>query len=138
MKLKSIIMSAAALVVGLSGTAFATTNYTPTERVHCTLNDAGKLTCSDINRTYLTESVYTADMETGVEKVFTFSAGAAFKSSTNEWAVFYAYKSPDGKNVKLKTINTSFAPDLVGGSWTAVKDFYTCTAGYMNCPIIVS
>lgn len=135
MKLKSLIVSAVALTLGMGGVAFASGDYFPPERMHCKLDQAGKMVCSDFNRQYLTESTHTADLPPGKDLVFNFSSGTAYKTNENEWAVFYTYKDPASKNVRIRTINTTIAPDMVNGNWTRYKDIYTCTAGYMSCPI---
>lgn len=131
MKVKALI---GMIALGLSGVAFAAGAYFPPERMHCKLNEAGNLSCSDFNRQYLTEATHTADLPAGKELVFNFSSGTAY-ADENEWVVFFTYKDASGKNIRIKTVSSSISPDLENGSWKAYKDIYTCTTGYMSCPI---
>jgi len=136
MKLKTIAGCAIALTMGLgSVVALAANDYYPPERLHCKTDAAGKLSCSDFNRKYLIEDTHTADFPAGKEIVFTFATGAAYFTDQNEWSVFYTFKDSSSKNVKLKTTNYSIQPNLTNGAWKKNKDIYTCTAGYMSCPI---
>jgi|GEM_PF-2121463 hypothetical protein len=136
MKLKTIIGSAVALTLGLGGVAFAAGDYFAPERMHCKIDNAGKLSCSDFNRSYLTEDTHTAQLPPGKDLVFNFATGAAyFDEGSNAWTVFFTYKDTSSKNVKLRSVNTSIQPDLKNGAWKKNKDIYTCTAGYMSCPI---
>lgn len=136
MKLKSIIGTAVVLTFGLGSiAALAAGDYFPPERLHCKTDVAGKLTCSDFNRKYLVEDTHTANFPAGKDVVFAFASGAGYVDSDNQWSVFYTFKEAGGKNVKLKSINTSIQPDLKVGAWKQIKDLYSCTAGYMSCPI---
>ncbi|VVC76597.1 hypothetical protein AQUSIP_19190 [Aquicella siphonis] len=135
MKLKTIIGGVFALMLGMGGTAFAAGDYYPPERLHCKADAMGKVVCTDFNRQYLVESTHTANLPTGKDLVFVFASGTAFSTDQNEWSVFYTYKDPDSRNVRLKTVNTSIKPSFTAGSWTKFKDFYTCTTGYMSCPL---
>jgi hypothetical protein len=135
MKLNSIFVCATAIAMGLvSVTAFATDNYYPPERLHCKADASGKLTCSDFNRKYLVEDTHTADFPAGKEVVLTFASGAAY-TDHNQWSVFYTFKDTHSKNMKLKSTSDSIQADLKNGAWKQLKDLYTCTAGYMSCPI---
>ncbi|MBX3708542.1 MAG: hypothetical protein KIT56_06390 [Gammaproteobacteria bacterium] len=135
MKLKTMVIGAVAIAFGLSGVAVAAGDYHPPERLHCKVNDAGNLSCFDFNRAYLVEATHTADLPPGKEVVFNFSTGTAFVTSQNEWSVFYTYIDSSFKNVRIKTISTSIRPDVQVGAWKKTKDYYSCTAGYMSCPI---
>lgn len=132
MKLKMIITSAA-LAFGLSGVAFANDYYAP-ERLHCKLDAMGKLSCADFNRTYLIEHTYTAEFPSANVQTFSFATGVAYQTN-DEWVVFYTYKNTYGKNIVLKTTNTSMQPNMTTGAWKNYKNIYTCEAGYMSCPI---
>lgn len=133
MKVKALIAGVVAL--GLTGAVFAAGNYLPPERIHCTLNAAKKMQCSDFNRYYLTENTSTAALEAGKDVVFMFSSGVAFNSG-DDWAVFYTYINGHNKVAKLVTARTTIEPDLVNGAWTARGDTYICDAGYMSCPLL--
>jgi hypothetical protein len=134
MKLKAIGCMLA-LSVGLSGVALAAGSYYPPERLHCQVSEAGKLACADFNREYLTEATYTANFEPGKEVIFIFASGSAFAAG-DEWSVFYTYKDMYGKNIRLKSANTSIHPDFDAGEWNKMKNYFVCTAGYMSCPIV--
>ncbi len=136
MKLKQMIGCAIAITMGLGSiAAIASSDYYPPERLHCRVDNAGKLTCSDFNRKYLVEDTYTADFPAGKEIIFTFATGAAYSTPQNEWAVFYTFKDTHSKMVKLRTTNTDIQPSLKNGAWKKNKDLYTCSAGYMSCGI---
>jgi hypothetical protein len=142
MKLNTIVNSMLVFGLGLSlsgvsSAAFAVGDYYPPERMHCMLSAAGKLSCSDFNRQYLVEDTYTANLEVGKDMIFRFARGVAFSAGANEWSIFYTYKNADGKNVKLKTSSILIKPDLQNGAWTSFKNYYTCTTGYMSCPIVL-
>lgn len=132
--LKMAVVAVIALA-GLSGVAVAATSYYPPERLHCKVDKVGKLSCADFNHEYLAEATYTADFPAEKDVVFTFAWGSAFVTSTNEWGVFYTYKDSNGKNIRLKTINTAIHPDFQHGEWSVMRNYYLCTAGYMSCPI---
>lgn len=135
MKLKNIFGSAVVLALGVSGVAFASGDYYPPERLHCKQDTMGKLVCAEFNRDYLIESTHTADLPPGKDMVFVFASGTAYATNMNEWSVFYTYKDSTSKNVRLKTVSTSIKPSFSGSSWVKNKDFYSCTNGYMSCPI---
>jgi hypothetical protein len=99
------------------------------------MTEAGKLSCADFNRAYLTEHTHTANILAGESVTFTFETGVAYRSSQNQWVIFYTYKDFKGKNVTLKSVDPSIQPDMKVGAWKAQKDFYTCKSGYMSCPI---
>lgn len=136
MSLKTIIVSAIAMSLGISSIAFAANDYFPPERIRCSVDNIGKLSCNDFNRKYLVEDTYTADFPSGQEVVFLFGTGVAYYDTQDQWQVFYTYKDSTGKSVKLKSISYSIKPDIQTGAWIKYKDeFYNCTAGYMSCPI---
>lgn len=135
MKLKVIALSLIVMTFGMSSVALSASDYYPPERIHCSVDNVGKLKCDDFNRKYLIEDTYTADFPNGQE-VLTFTSGVAYFTQQDEWQIFYTYKDSDGKNVKLKSISYSIKPDTQNGAWKKFKeDFYNCTAGYMSCPI---
>lgn len=137
MKLKTLIISTIAAALGISGMAFAANDYFPPERLHCSVDNVGKLTCSDFNRKYLVEDTYTADFPQGKQVLFMFSDGVAYFTNQDEWQIFYTYKDTSGKNVKLKTTSYSIKPDIQNGKWIKFKEeYYSCNASYMSCPII--
>lgn len=135
MKLKTMLSASIALALGLGANVFAASNYAPPERLQCTVSDSGILSCSNFNRSYLTEGLFSADIPHGKEMVYAFVQGYAFQAGQHEWGVFYTYRNVNGKTVKLKSINVTIMPDLAGGKWKQYKDIYTCTTGYMTCPI---
>ena len=136
MKLKKIVVSCISIGLGLvSVAALAATDYFPPERLLCKVDNASNLTCSDFNRKYLMEYTHTADFPAGKEIVFTFSSGTAYFTSQHEWSVFFTYKNTTGKNIRLTSVNTTIHPNIDVGAWKKHPDFYTCTAGYMSCPI---
>jgi hypothetical protein len=136
MKLK-LIGSAIVLALGLANVAYAKINtYYPPERMHCGLSDAGKLSCHDFNRQYLTEDTYTANLSDKEEAFYFYSAAAYYAPSREETSVFFTYHNAKGKMAKLKTIQTTIRPDLSSGKWRKVGgDIYVCDAGYMSCGI---
>jgi len=134
--MKVIVTGLAALLLGLGSVAYAAGDYFPPERIHCSrTNDAAKPVCTEFNRQYLTEDVAT-NIEVGKDEVFSFASGSAYYTPDNAVAVFFTYKNPHFKTVKLKTVNASIKPDLANGSWRKISgDLYICDAGYMHCPI---
>ena len=138
MKLKMIVGSVIALTLGLGNIAHAGQgNYTPPERINCSLNSASQLVCNGFNRQYLVEDRTTAELEKGKSETFYFTSGVAyFTPSMNEANIFFTYTSNKFKLVKLKTINASIHPNVQKGDWEKFKeDIYTCDAGYMGCTL---
>lgn len=127
-----------ALSMGLANGAYAgSDSYFPPERIHCTLNTAGKLSCFEFDRHYLAEDLSTADLEQGKDEIFYFSSGSAyFTPDQKEVTVFYTYKNAYLKTIKLKSVSPSIRPALENSGWKKLNDgLYTCLAGYMRCPI---
>ncbi len=114
MKLKSILVGmVTTITLGLGAVVFAQSvnSYYPPERINCNL-DGARVSCEGFNHQYLAEDTYTANFD-GKEQTFAFASGAAYyNSDRSEVSVYYTYKNSEAKNVKLKTISTTFAQIL--------------------------
>lgn len=137
MKLTTVMttLMVAILTLGLTSIGYASSRYYPPERINCKLDSTEKLSCSCFNRHYLAEDATNANLEKDKYEIFHFiSAAAYFTTNQDEVRVFFTYHNPQGKLVKLKTINNSIRPDFDNGNWKKLTDdVYTCDAAYMQC-----
>lgn len=137
MRVSRVVSYALLLLSGVSMSALAAGDYFPPERIHCHLNKAGTMNCDGFSRQYLQEDTHTANLPEGKDISFFFSSGVAyFTADESETSIFFTYRDPSGKFVKLKTVNNTIKPDTAAGAWKRYKDeYYTCNTSYMNCPI---
>jgi hypothetical protein len=133
-KMKIKILIGTVLTLGISSAAFA---FNAPERITCGL-ESGRLNCSELNRNYLVEDVYSANFPKGKSITFNFNSAAAyFSTGMQEATVLFTYRNSASKMVRLKTAESSIKPDLRRGAWRKVnEDLYVCDEGYMSCPII--
>ena len=131
------VLGLTALTLGLSTTACAGLDYFPPERMNCKLDQTNQLICDGFNRQFLVEDAFSVDFPNGKSQVVHFVSGAAYVTPVGEASIFYTYNDNAGKMVKLKTTTSKIQPDLAF-SWKQLNsDIYTCTAGYMQCPITI-
>lgn len=119
------------------GCVYAGNSYYPPEHLDCKRTATSDLKCESFNRAYLIENTTTADFDKDKPQAFLFYSGAAYYANQqhDEVTVIYTYHNAAGKNVTLKTVDTSITPDLKNGAWVTKGDISTCDAGYRSCPI---
>lgn len=135
MKVDVSLFGMTALFLGLINFTFAG-EYYPPERISCNLNSFAKLSCEYLDRSYVTESPTTANLNLGNNEPFYFISAVAHLTSDGQSMIYFVYSNKDKTLINLQTISTAFHPKWTNKHWYKLQaGIYGCDASFRQCYI---